>query len=181
MARYLFFIAICILLMSCMSMQKKSKINKATNNWSITGKLALSDGKKSGSGKITYGVRNTYAHAQFKAPLGQGSWEIIESNNKTQFLSSRQLPTIGDDAQTLISHELNWDFPWNHLSYWLRGYPKDADITPHKVVIKSIHDDGWIISYSKWINTEKGFLPKKIKASKPPYQVKLVIYKWDFE
>lgn len=165
-----------------MSTQKKPKQTtiKQTSlkKWSITGKFSLSDGQESGSGKITYAVNNTSIHAKFKAPLGQGSWEVKQDQDKAELLSSRHSPIYSNNAQTLVSQELGWDFPWDSLNYWLRGYKTNEKMASHHQSIDSIHDKGWTISYSKWIQTTNGLMPKKIIASKPPYKVKLIIYKW---
>jgi len=182
MPRLLFFITICTILASCANSQKRPKQShtKPSNadNWSFTGKFALSNGKENGSGKIAYEINNQTVKAQFKAPLGQGSWTITENKNSAELQSSRHHPVFGNNAQALISNELGWDFPWNNLKFWLRAHKTYAKITPHTSSIDKIYDNGWTISYSKWTQTPAGLLPKKIKASKPPYAVKLVIYKW---
>ena len=185
MTRLLFFTAICALLTSCMSTKKRPNQTTAQqsnpNNWSITGKFALSNGKESGSGKITYSVNGKNINAKFKAPLGQGGWEIKQEKDKAELSSTRHHPIYGNNAQTLVSQELGWDFPWNSLTYWLRGYETNAKITPHTQTIDKIDDNGWTITYSKWANTSQGLLPQKIKAKKPPFSVKLIIYKWKVE
>ncbi len=186
MVRLLFFAAIGTLLTSCVSPQKRSDSTStqqpARNNWSITGKFALSNGKENGSGKITYTVNKPIIHAKFKAPLGQGSWEVKQDKNKAELLSSKHNPIYGNNAQILISQELGWDFPWDNLFYWLQGFKSNERVTSHfSNSIKKIHDDGWTITYNKWTQTANGFLPKKIKASKPPYTVKLIIYNWNFD
>ncbi len=185
MTRLLFFATLCTFLTSCVSTQKRpiqtSTQQSYPSNWSITGKFALSNGKENGSGKITYSVSGQNINAKFKAPLGQGSWEIKQDKDKAELLSTRHHPIYGNDAQTLVSQELGWDFPWNSLAYWLRGYKTNAKTTPHKQSIDKIDDNGWIITYSKWINTSQGLLPQKIKAKKPPFSVKLIIYKWMVE
>jgi outer membrane lipoprotein LolB len=185
MLRLISFISLCTLLSSCVSLQKKlspiDTIRPISKNWSLTGKFALSNGIENASGKITYSVSNQSIHAKFKAPLGQGSWEIKQDKDNAKLLSTRHDPVYGNNAQSLISQELGWDFPWNSLSYWLRGYETSEKITTHIKSIDEIYDNGWTISYSKWVQTSNGLLPKKIKASKPPYTVKLFIYNWTLD
>jgi len=185
MLRLISLISLCILLASCTSLQKKPSpidvTQSASKNWSLTGKFALSNGKENGSGKITYSVNNQNIHAKFKAPLGQGSWEIKQDKDKAELLSNRHNPVYGNNAQLLISQELGWDFPWDSLPFWLRGYETNGKTTTHIKEIDEIHDNGWTISYSKWVQTSDGLLPRKIKASKHPYTVKLFIYKWTLD
>ena len=186
MLRLIYLISLCILLASCTHLQKKSGsldvTQSASKNWSLNGKFALSNGKKNGSGKISYSVNNKTIHAKFKAPLGQGSWEVKQQNNKAELISSKHHPMYGNSAQKLISQELGWNFPWDSLIYWLQGFKSNEKITTHlSNNLKEIQDNGWTITYAKWIQTANGFLPKKIKASKPPYTVKLIIYNWNFD
>lgn len=151
------------------------------NSWSFNGKMAINDGKNNGSGRIKWLATESNTQAQFKAPLGQGSWDIQENQNNATLMSSANGKTTAQSAQLLISNELGWHFPWNKLEYWFRGQQSNSDIKIINKEIESITDGEWHITYTKWQQTPLGLLPKKIKASKPPYSVKLVIYKWNFE
>jgi len=181
----LFLVIISVLLLS--SCQKNKKPHQAKNqwsqvkSWSFNGKLAINDGKNNGSGRIKWLVTNNNTKAQFKAPLGQGSWDIQENQNSATLMSSTNGKTTAENAQILISKELGWHFPWDKLKYWFRGHQSESEIETIHQKIESITDGDWQITYTKWQQTPMGLLPKKIKASKPPYSVKLVIYKWNFE
>jgi outer membrane lipoprotein LolB len=151
------------------------------NSWSLSGKMAINDGKQNGSGKFNWKVSPTHLEAQFKAPLGQGSWKIIEDNYQAQLISSKHPDKYAADAQILISNELGWTFPLKKLKYWLRGFEYLQTPKKHKKNIDTIADSEWQISYQRWEHTPMGLLPTKIKASKPPYSVKLIIYHWNFD
>ncbi len=173
-----------LLLSSC---QKNKKPQQASNqwsqvnSWSFNGKLAINDGENNGSGRIKWLVTNNYTKAQFKAPLGQGSWDIQENQNSATLMSSTNGETTAENAQLLISNELGWFFPWDKIGFWFRGHSSNSEIKTITHEFESITDGDWQITYTKWQQTPMGLLPKKIKASKPPYSVKLVIYKWNFE
>ncbi len=146
--------------------------------WSFNGKMALNDGNTSGSGRITWAVDGNMTKAQFKAPLGQGSWKITETPSNATLESTRNGKSTADNASSLISNELGWEFPWNSLHFWARGYRTNQALEPHLTLPTSITDNGWSITYQKWMNTPLGLLPKKIKATKDNYSVKLIIYNW---
>jgi outer membrane lipoprotein LolB len=149
------------------------------NHWSITGKMAINGGRNSGSGRIKWRVEDNKLTAEFKAPLGQANWKIIETTTQAKLTSSINGESFADTAQILISHELGWEFPWSELNYWLRGYPYKHELTQHNNPPDSINEKGWNIEIHKWTNTPIGMLPKKITASKPPYKVKIIIYDWE--
>ena len=151
------------------------------NSWSFNGKMAINDGNNNGSGRVKWLVSNNNTHAQFKAPLGQGSWTILEGTKNAKLTSSTNGESKGETAEQLISYELGWHFPWNKLQYWLRGHQSGSEIKTTTQEIESITDGDWQITYTKWQQTPMGLLPKKIKANKPPYSVKLIIYNWEFE
>lgn len=150
------------------------------NSWSITGKIAITDGRQSASGKFDWEISPENFTAQFKAPLGQGSWKISEDNNQAHLISSKHPDKFARNAQDLISNELGWSFPLEKLKFWIRGFEYLQTLNKHEKPIESISEEEWHVSYQKWQNTPLGLLPAKIKASKPPYSVKLIIYQWDF-
>jgi outer membrane lipoprotein LolB len=149
--------------------------------WSFKGKMAINDGQHSGSGNLVWKVNSMGTYAQFKAALGQGSWRISATEKQATLESSQHGVLMGTDATTLIKQELGWEFPWQNLKFWVRGYANHQILSPHTELPKSFQDDGWTITYQKWMNTSLGPLPKKIKAVKDNYSVKLIIYNWDLQ
>ncbi len=140
--------------------------------------MAINDGQNSGSGKVNWINKKNLNVAKFKAPLGHGSWEIIESPKQAKLISSSSGERTALNAQILLNREIGWDFPWNKLSNWFRGYTDEKVLLTHTILPTTLFHDGWEITYEKWTNTSVGWLPKKIKASKPPHSVKLFIYEW---
>jgi len=184
--RILVLVILAVVLVSCQSLKTKTSKTQAfkwseINSWAFTGKMAINDGHNSGSGKINWKINQGQLLAQFKAPLGQGSWEIEENTQGAHLTSSRNPEQFANDAQTLISNELGWLFPLEKLKYWLRGYAHLAPLEPHQIANQNIKDAGWEITYQKWQTTKMGLLPFKIKANKSPHSLKLIIYKWTFD
>jgi len=179
-----------LLLSACQHNRKKNNVTTAifdnwqqVSSWSISGKMAINDGHNNGSGKFNWQQADMTTVAKFSAPLGQGSWSIEEKTDQTVLTSSKHGVTQAATAEQLISNELGWYFPWNNLKYWLRGYQtslQSNNILPiHHKLYDSFNDDGWHIVFQSWVNTPMGMLPKKIKAKKGPYSIKLIIYSWD--
>jgi len=181
--RYLLPFLFLIGLSACQNLKhKQTKLKwSAMHSWSVTGKMSINDGLQSGSGKFDWIKSDSHFEAQFKAPLGQGSWKITENNKEARLSSSKHADRFADNAQELISNELGWSFPLENLNYWLRGFHYLDEPYKHKNNIDNIQESGWNISYQKWQSTPMGLLPTKIKASKPPYSVKLIIYHWNFD
>jgi len=150
-------------------------------SWKINGKISIVTPEQKGSGRFTYEENQQSKIAQFNAALGQGSWKIVESENGAELFSSKAGTTKSSNLEELILTEFGWDFPWNELSYWVRGYKESQPLTPHAKQIEPISDLDWRIKFTKLMPTEIGSLPKSIQAQNPPYKIKLVIYDWEFE
>lgn len=176
-------VSFLISLTACQNLRhKKSELKwSELNSWSITAKMAITDGQQSGSGKIDWKLSKTNFEARFRAPLGQGSWKLTEERNGARLTSSKHPDKFSTNAQRLLVDELGWSFPLEKLKYWLRGFEYLQTPNEHKKPIDTIDDKEWHINYQKWQHTTMGLLPTKIKASKPPYSVKLIIYHWDFD
>ena len=174
----------CIFLITACQNNSK-KIIKSTHNWnavsswSFVGKMAITDNNNNGSGRVHWEIKPNYVKAQFKAPLGQGNWVITETENKAKLESSQKGVSIAENVEQLIALELGWHFPWKSLQNWVRGYKTEQPLLLHEKLPSVINDNGWEITYQNWMATPLGLLPKKIKAIKDDYSIKLIIYSWD--
>ena len=181
----LILLAFCIftILTACHHKKPAPPINDwdKIKSWSFKGKMAILDGNESNTARVKWFVSKNNTQAIFKAPLWLGSLEIIESENTAKLISSKKGESNAETAQELISYELGWHFPWDSLQYWLRGHKTNQPIETIQQTKPSFIDSNWNITYTQWTQTPLGLLPKKIKAEKPPYSVKLIIYSWDFE
>lgn len=162
---------------------KQTQLNNwsQVSTWSFKGKIAINDGKESGSGRFTWKNIKGESRAKFIAPLGQGSWEIIKSKKKATLVSSQQGTKHAPNIDTLLQNEFGWLFPWNNLINWVRGHTSDSVLKRHNSLPVSLSENEWNITIIKWMDTPIGKLPKKIKATKPPYSLKVVIYQWEIK
>jgi outer membrane lipoprotein LolB len=150
------------------------------SSWSFNGKMFINDTINNGSGKINWKIKPNYIKAQFKSLLGLGgNWKITENNSQAKLESSKNGITIAQNAEQLIALELGSEFPWKSLQYWVRGYKTNQPLKAHDKLPIIINDNGWTITYQKWMETPMGLLPKKIKATKDSYSIKLIIYTWE--
>ena len=178
-------VLLSLLLISCKSLQKMQRpIANDWNHiksWSFNGKIAINDGIDSGSGRISWKTNINNTQLKFKAPLGQGRWEINETPEKSTLISSKNGLISAPTTDLLIEKELGWTFPWDALKYWIRGYKHNEELKKHTILPKGFYENEWHITYSQWMDTPMGFLPKKLKATKPPYSIKVIIYQWNIQ
>jgi len=152
----------------------------ASGPWEIEGKMALSDGHRSGSGRLHWRKTDQGAEVSVRAPLGQGQWLLRETPSGAMLRSSTRGERVADSAAELLSAEVGWPVPWQALPYWLFGQPYSLSSWHRSALPESFEEDGWRITYSRFKNTKLGWLPHKIIATKGPYSVKVFIHRWVF-
>jgi outer membrane lipoprotein LolB len=175
---------VCIsLICACQKNQKKTIGGNHNwndvSNWSFSGKMAINDNKNPGSVRVHWEIKPNVVKAEFKIlPFG-GKWVITETEKQAKLESSKNGVSVAENAEQLIALELGSHFPWKSLQYWVRGYKTDQPLISHENLPIIIKDNGWEITYQKWMDTPMGLLPKKIKATKDNYTIKLIIYSWE--
>ena len=144
--------------------------------------MAINNGENNGSGRIQWQQNKKQLTASFKAPLGQGNWTIKQNKNTAELTSSIHGTSYSENPESLIANELGWFFPWNKIKNWLRGYSSETtQLIKHHTLPESFEDSGWVITIQQWMPSSIGYLPKKIKAIKAPYSVKVIIYEWNLQ
>lgn len=171
------------LISACQNNPKKTiNLNHNWNDvtsWSFNGKMAINDNKNPGSGTVHWEIKPNLVKAKFKTLLGLGgNWVMTETDKQAKLESSQNGVSIAENAEQLIALELGSHFPWKNLQYWVRGYKTDQPLISHDKLPIIINDNGWEITYQKWMDTPMGLLPKKIKATQDNYSIKLIIYRW---
>ncbi len=151
--------------------------------WRLEGKLALSDGRNSGSGRFEWFKDAGLSTVSMTAPLGQGYWQLEERPDEVTLRSSRNGVFSGQSAAALLAQEVGWDVPWDALPYWLFGLPWQEDASFVALARSEggrLWEMGWKIEYSRFKHTPAGLLPHKLVAHRPPYTIKLIVRQWRF-
>ncbi len=115
--------------------------------------------------------------AIFKAPLGQGSWQLDEAdgeikNNKGQSWS-------GYDMSMLLGQQLGWQVPWTALKESIKGISiKEPSVTGN--YSQQFMREGWQIEWKNIKQVKGVWLPHKIFLQKAPYSVKISVKSWSW-
>jgi len=149
--------------------------------WTLEGRLAVSDGKDGGSGRIVWVQDGDAYSITLRAPVSGQSWRLSGDRGHSRLEGVRPEPVFGDSAQQLLRQELGWVLPVGEMSGWIFGggfsaaarIERDAAGAPLHVV-----DAGWQLDFVDWRMLEDISLPKRISAKRAPYQVKLAIQSW---
>lgn len=154
----------------------------ARERWSFEGRVAVSDGKDSGSARITWAQDGERYAITLRAPVSGETWRLAGDASGCRLEGLRPEPIVGPDPQELLRRELGWNLPVRALAAWARGVSGDA--TAAEIVLDEgglpsrLREQGWQVSYRDWHRDRTPALPKRIEADRPPHQVRLAIASW---
>lgn len=160
---------------------------RALGDWSLSGRVALSNGRQGGSGRIDWKQRGDRYEISLAAPVTRQSWRLAGDARHARLEGVEGGPREGDDAEALLRGATGWDIPVRALADWVRGVPApEADFGTAGVAAgadnlpASIEQAGWRIDYRDWYAAGAGqpALPKRLDAQRGEARVRLVLDDW---
>ena len=167
--------------------QREDAQRRALVDWSLSGRVAISNGRQVGSGRIDWTQRGGRYEISLAAPITRQSWRLIGDAQHARLEGIEGGPREGDAADALLRSATGWDIPVQALVDWVRGVPAaEAAFGPARVVLgagrqpASIEQADWRIDYRDWYAGGAGqpSLPKRVEAQRGDAKVRLVIDDW---
>ncbi len=158
--------------------------------WSMTGRVALSNGKDGGSGRIEWAQGQARTQVILSAPVTRQSWTLTADAAGVALEGVPNGPLRGSDAGQLLRESTGWEIPVEALGCWLRGAPADAGRMGGANAsygsdqnLLRIEQGGWVIDYANWqLDPLNGVeLPTRINAERANNRVRLVVDRWGSE
>lgn len=170
---------------SALSGQQRREAEFATrSDWTLRGRLAVSDGRDSGSGSLEWSQRGAAYRFSLHAPVTGKTWLLAGDDRHARIEGLRDHPVEADDASALLARELGWTVPVGQLRAWARGLrasPNARIAFGPDGLPERIDEDGWTIRYPAFDHAQSPPLPLKVFADKGPYSVRLAIRSWSSE
>lgn len=154
---------------------------RALERWSLTGRVAVSNGKDGGSGRIDWVQDGATYTITIRAPVSNQTWRLSNSSGVVRLEGARKRPVEGEDAEELLAREAGWRLPIAEMQRWIRGvgYASRADVELDEHGLpRELTEAGWLVTYKAWDTTREPALPTRIAATRPPYKVKLAVSSW---
>ncbi|WP_082575411.1 lipoprotein insertase outer membrane protein LolB [Lysobacter sp. Root667] len=155
------------------------------SEWSLSGRIALSNGRNGGSGRIEWRQNGARYEVALSAPVTRQSWRLSGDAAGARLEGLEGGTRSGPDAAALLREATGWEIPIAALSDWVRGLraqgqaPADvrygADGRPAR-----IEQGGWSIDY-RWPAAEgsgRPSLPSRLDAVRGDAKVKLIVDEW---
>jgi len=154
------------------------------SQWQLNGRVAVSNGRDGGSGRIDWRQDGERFEVSLSAPVTRQSWRLTGDPHSARLEGLDGGPREGSDAAALLQAATGWQIPVVALADWLRGARSPA--LPPAVIAYGdnslparIEQDGWRIEY-EWPAGASGIdaRPLRLDARKGDARVKLVVDQW---
>lgn len=154
----------------------------ARDHWTITARLAVSNGHHGGSGSLTWTQDGDRYDFTLRAPVTGRSFQLRGGPHGAVLEGLDKGPLYGRDAQHLLARVFGWPVPLARLRYWVKGLR--APDAPARLRFGKDHlpsllqQDGWKVEYRGWFEDARPQVPSKVFASRGPYRVRVVVEQW---
>jgi len=153
----------------------------AAPDWSLSGRIAVSDGHDGGSGRIEWSQHGHDFDIRLSAPITRQSWRLVRSGSQVRLEGLDGGTREGDDAQALLQQAVGWVVPVDALAAWARGARAGAGATLEfgaDGLPALLGEQGWAVEYRAWTAGTAPALPKKVFAKQGASRVKLQVDHW---
>jgi outer membrane lipoprotein LolB len=163
-----------------MQMQREAALAEQAS-WSMSGRIAVSDGRDGGSGRIDWRQDGEHFVIDIRAPVSRQTWRLTGSPEGARLDGLEGGSRTGPDAQALLQREVGWQLPIADLVAWARGARGkgsaqiEFDPSGRPALITQ---RGWVVDYRAWGEGEPN-LPRKIFAINGDRRVRLIVERWN--
>ena len=156
-------------------------------DWSLQGRVALSNGRDGGSGRIDWQQQGDRYTVALSAPITRQSWRLSGDAGGALLEGLEGGPREGADPARLLREATRWEIPVTALADWVRGLPAPAAAHgPASIAygadgrVAASEQDGWRIGYGAWTAVDGMELPARLDARRGDASVRLVVDAWIF-
>lgn len=153
----------------------------ADPDWALSGRLAISDERDSGSGRIHWREHGGRYSIELAAPVSRRSWRLTGDAHWALLEGLDGGPRRARNADRLLAEALGWPLPLAHLRAWVRGArgPGEAvlEFGPDGLPA-SMRQSGWDIVFRDWHRDGPMPLPRRVFANRGDVRVRLVVDSW---
>lgn len=155
--------------------------------WTLSGRVALSNNGRGGSGRIDWRQRGGAFAVSLGAPITRQSWRLEGGTGPARLEGLEGGPRVGADAAALLRKATGWEIPVQSLASWIRGGrdPAAGAATLQFGAdgrLATLQQAGWRLEFGEWtLQPALGIeLPGRIEAERGDARVRLVADTWSF-
>jgi outer membrane lipoprotein LolB len=153
----------------------------ARDAWSLSGKVAVSDGRDGGSGRIDWRQDGERFRIEIRAPVTRRTYRLSGGPEGATLEGLDGGPRTGPDPEALLREAVGWSVPVTDMVAWARGargqggahIEFDAEGRP-----AVLRQRGWTVEYKAW-DAGTPPMPRKVFAANGERRVRLAVDRWD--
>lgn len=153
-------------------------------NWSLEGRLAVSDGKEGGSGHFNWVERAGSGRMDFHGTFGRGAWQLVHDDRGAVLELADGSRYQANAINDLVREQLGWEIPVDTLAWWVRGLAAPGGIEHRELNQEGqlivLQQRDWEIEFGRYRPFGILQLPVKMTARQGEKSVKLAIRNWSF-
>lgn len=151
-------------------------------NWSVSGRLALSDGDRGGSLSFRWQAQGSSHLITLRTVVGGKQWRLEFDEASALLEGSDVGRLIGPDPDPLVEAAVGWPIPVRDLAWWVRGL-----VPPERSRALSYAEDGtlayaesppWSLEFLRYSDFGDTVLPSRLEAESGSYRVRMVLRNW---
>lgn len=162
--------------------QREALLAQRTH-WRLSGRIAVSDGREGGSGKLEWVQDGERYEISLNAPVTRRSWRLVGAPGFARLDGVEGGPFHGDSAETLLAEHLGWFVPLADLAAWVQGAraPGAAQIEFQPSGLPAlIQQNGWHIQYRNFEAAGTPPMPQRVFAERGQQRVRMQVDGWAF-
>ncbi|MFO7604457.1 MAG: lipoprotein insertase outer membrane protein LolB [Gammaproteobacteria bacterium] len=150
--------------------------------WTVTGRLAVSNGRESWHLSLTWKQQGPTYLIRLVGPLGAGQVQLRGDARGVLLDDGENPPVYADNANALLYQNTGLNIPVEGLRFWIRGLP-DPQLASEEVQLlagklKQLQQGGWQLDYRGYQQVNHTALPKRLFMQRDDLDVRLVIDQW---
>lgn len=177
--------------------QAREQRLRALPTLAFSGRVALSNGRSGGTGRIEWQQSGDRYTVTLSAPVSRQSWRLSGDAASARIEGIEGGPRSDTDVVRLLRETTGLEIPVGALAAWAGGARADEDaFGPARLEFTAdgqlarIEQDGWTVDYLGWREERPGdgrpddskplLLPDRINAARGEARVRLAIDAWSW-
>lgn len=153
----------------------------AQTRWGLDGRIAISNARDAGSGRIAWRQDGAAYDIELTAPITRQGWRLHGQPGRAVLDGLPGGPREGADAEGLLREATGWSIPVASLPAWVRGLRADPQTATVQFAadgrLARLAESGWTIDYT-WPADAAATRPSRIEARRDDARVRLVVDRW---
>jgi outer membrane lipoprotein LolB len=150
------------------------------SHFTVQGRASVS-GPTSGTANLIWHQAPEEFDMHLAGPLGVGAMSLAGDSHEVR-VRAKNRSFVTNDPEGSLRENLGWALPLAGLRYWILSLPSpksDFDVKLDASGLpQTLTQDGWALSYTDYVETQKIELPRRIVLSRDDVKIRVIVDAW---